>query len=165
MRRPIPIVPGPDQESVWDYPRPPRLEAVSKRLRVIVEGVVLAETLRGFRTLETSHPPVYYFPPEDVQRAMLERSARRSFCEWKGQAVYYHIRVGHRWLQDVAWSYPVPTLTFAPLVDHLAFYSAPMDGCYVEEERVTPQPGIFYGGWITTDIVGPFKGEVGSEGW
>jgi len=132
---------------------------------VIVNEVVVAETRRGFRTLETSHPPVYYFPPDDVNHEFIESSMRRSFCEWKGQAVYHHLRIGNRRLVDVAWSYPRPSREFAALVDYLAFYAEPTDGCYVDGERVTPQPGGFYGGWITTDIVGPFKGLPGSQGW
>lgn len=158
--------PGPGQESVWDYPRPPRLECVHKRLQVIAKGVTIADTNRGFRVLETSHPPNYYFPPEDVRQAFLrEARGKSSFCEWKGQAAYHDVVVGAIELPAVAWSYPAPTEGFAPLRDHLAFYAGPMDACLVDGEVVEAQPGGFYGGWITRDLVGPFKGGPGSHGW
>jgi len=159
------IVPGPGQESVWDYPRPPRLEPCGRHLLVVFRGEVVAETRTGFRVLETSHPPVYYFPPADVRTAFLRPSRRGSYCEWKGQATYFAVEVGGVALPDVAWSYPVPTAAFAAIAGHVAFYAGPVDGCFVDGERVTPQPGGFYGGWITSDVVGPFKGGPGSAGW
>lgn len=158
-------IPGPGQESVWDYPRPPRMEPVPRRVRVELAGVTIADTRRAFRVLETSHPPVYYVPPEDVRRDLLLPTARRSFCEWKGGAAYHDVRVGDRHVREAAWTYPDPTGPFAALRDHLAFYAGKMDACYVDDERVTPQPGGFYGGWITRDLVGPFKGGPGSQGW
>ncbi len=161
----IPVVPGPGQESVWSYPRPPALEPVTARLVVVCGGVTIADTSHGLRVLETSHPPVYYFPPADVRREHLERSSRSSYCEWKGQAVFYDVRVGDRVLPGVAWAYPEPTGRFAALAHHVAFYCAPMDACHVGGERATPQPGNFYGGWVTSRVVGPFKGIPGSSGW
>ena len=163
--RPQPIPPQPGQESVWDYPRPPRLEPTTKHIRIVFNGVVIADTRRAWRVLETSHPPVYYIPPEDTRMEYLQPGAGRSFCEWKGAAGYYTLEVNGRRAENVAWYYPKPTPTFAAIRDHVAFYAAPMDACTVDGERVTPQPGGFYGGWITTDIVGPFKGEPGTTGW
>lgn len=158
-------VPGPGQESVWDYPRPPRLEPVSQRLRVVFADEVIAETRHGLRVLETSHPPVYYFPPDDVRQEFVERSTRTSGCEWKGLAVYAHVVVGERRAAFAAWGYPEPLAPYEALRDHLAFYAGKMDACYVGDERVRPQPGDFYGGWITDAIVGPFKGGPGTWGW
>ena len=163
--RPTPISPKPGQESVWDYPRPPRLERVTQHLRVLHENEVLADTNQGYRVLETSHPPVYYFPPDAVRMDWLrERRTNPSFCEWKGNAVYWDLdRPGAR-LPMIAWSYPDPTSDFKAIRDYLAFYCAPF-ACYVGDERATPQPGEFYGGWVTQNIVGPFKGAPGSWGW
>ncbi len=165
LTRPQPIPTGPGQESVWDYPRPPRLEPVARRLRVVFNGVTIADTERGFRVLETSHPPTYYLPPEDVLMEHLRPAGSGSVCEWKGGAVYYDVVVGERVAPRAAWAYPAPTGAFRPMRDHVAFYAGLLDGCYVDGERVTPQPGRFYGGWITRDIVGPFKGEPGTGGW
>lgn len=164
-RPPAAPVPREGQESVWDYPRPPRLEPVIPRVRIEFGGEVIADTVRAWRVLETSHPPTYYLPPDDVRFAFIEPAAGSSFCEWKGRARYWTVRIGDRMASRVAWSYPEPTPAFAALRDHLAFYAAPMDACWVGEERARPQPGGFYGGWITADVVGPFKGEPGSEGW
>ncbi|MBW4654543.1 MAG: DUF427 domain-containing protein [Kaiparowitsia implicata GSE-PSE-MK54-09C] len=162
---PIRISPGPGQESVWDYPRPPRLEDTPRRIQIIFNGETIADTTRAKRVLETSHPPTYYLPPDDVCMTFLSRTSRSSFCEWKGIAAYYTLTVGDRTLPDIAWGYPDPTPSFSALKDHLAFYAAPMDRCSVDGELVTPQPGGFYGGWVTPDIVGPFKGEPGTWGW
>ena len=159
------IPPQPNQESVWDYPRPPRLEATPKRIVIVCNGVTFADTRGGYRVLETSHPPVYYLPQADIRMEHLRPAGGGSVCEWKGRAVYFDVVVGERTLSHVAWAYPTPTPAFAPIRDYLAFYAAPMDGCWVDGERVTPQPGEFYGGWITSDIVGPFKGAPGSWGW
>jgi len=152
-------------ESVWDYPRPPRLEATSKRLRVIFAGVTVADTTRGLRVLETSHPPTYYIPPDDVEENLLVPSPRTSLCEWKGQARYWTVRVGEKEARDVAWSYPNPNPDFREIQDHLAFYPGPMDACFVDGEEVRAQAGGFYGGWVTRDLEGPFKGEPGTLGW
>lgn len=160
-----PIEPGPGQESVWAYPRPPRLEAVSKRLRVMFAGETIADTTSGYRVLETSHPPVYYIPMKDIQSRFLQREAGCSVCEWKGEASYWTIVVGDRKSPKAAWSYEAPTPAFSAIKGCLAFYAGRVDACFVDNEPVTPQPGGFYGGWITTDVVGPFKGEAGSTGW
>ena len=163
--RPQPSPVGPDQESVWDYPRPPRLASTGKWLRVIFNGELIAETDRGFRVLETSHPPVYYFPPQDVQTNCLRPGQRQSNCEWKGEAVYFDTIVKGQTAGEAAWSYPNPEAEYEAISNYFAFYAAAMDACYVEDELVTPQPGQPYGGWINRAVVGPFKGEPGSETW
>lgn len=157
--------PGPGQESVWDYPRPPRLESAGRSIRVVFNGITIAETDRALRILETSHPPTYYLPPEDVRMDCLTQESHTTICEWKGRAVHYTVTVDDRSAQHAAWSYPAPTEPYAPLKDHLAFYASKMDACYVGEEQAHAQEGDFYGGWITSDIVGPFKGGPGSVGW
>jgi uncharacterized protein (DUF427 family) len=126
---------------------------------------MIADTHRAKRVLETSHPPVYYLPPSDIKMEYLEKSRQSSWCEWKGQATYYNLLVEKRKLEKVAWYYPHPVADFRSLKDHIAFYPAPMDACYIDGEKVTPQPGNFYGGWITKNIVGPFKGEAGTMFW
>ena len=146
---------------MWDYPRPPRVERVEKVVAVIKNGLVIAETRAAMRVLETSHPPVYYLPPADIHFEHLKRAVGSSFCEWKGSAIYWDVLDAAR----VAWSYPNPNEEFASIKDHLAFYAAAMDSCTVGGEKVTPQPGGFYGGWITSDLAGPFKGVPGSMGW
>ena len=153
------------QESVWDYPRPPRLEKTDKSLKIIFGGETIAETKHAYRVLETSHPPVYYFPPEDVRMDLLTVAANSSFCEWKGLAGYYDLRIGEKFVKNAAWFYPNPSINFAEIKNYLAFYPSKMDFCYVDEERVKAQEGDFYGGWITSDIVGPFKGGAGTMGW
>jgi uncharacterized protein (DUF427 family) len=160
------VVPAPGQESVWDYPRPPRIEAVPERLRVVVDGEVLAETTRGLRVLETAGAPVYYFPPDDVRLERLGPSSHGSVCEWKGNAGYlsYVGPLGRR-IEDVAWSYASPEPGYEGLRGYLAFYAGRVDEAWVGDERATPQPGGFYGGWVTSRIVGPIKGEPGSFGW
>jgi uncharacterized protein (DUF427 family) len=159
----IPI--GPGQESVWDYPRPPRLEPTAKRIQVIFNGVTVVDTTAAYRVLETSHPPVYYIPPSDIKMQYMSQTNRSSFCEWKGRAGYYTLTVAGKTAVNVAWYYPTPTKGFEPITNYVAFYPDPMDACYVAGELVTPQPGQFYGGWITGDVVGPFKGEPGTMGW
>lgn len=159
------IEPGPGQESVWDYPRPPRLEPSSKRIRIVFNGVTIADSQNTQRVLETSHPPIYYMPPEDIKMEYLIPTKQQSFCEWKGQASYYTIVVGEKQAPNAAWYYPSPTPTFAEIRDYVAFYPSRMDACYVDGEQVKAQPGDFYGGWITDDIVGPFKGGAGTWGW
>ncbi len=152
-------------ENVWDYPRPPALEPVSKTIRIVFGGRVIAETAAAFRVLETSHPPVYYLPRAAFRDCVLEPAAGESFCEWKGSAKYWTIRAGDAVAARAAWSYPEPTPRFLPIRDHLAVYAGRMEQCFVGEEAVTPQPGGFYGGWITSDLKGPFKGGPGSMGW
>lgn len=157
--------PDPGQESVWDYPRPPRLESVSDRLRVVFAGETIAETDQGYRVLETSHPPVYYFPPADARRDLLTPAPGRSLCEFKGEAQYWTIHVGGAESERAAWSYPEPTPAFRAIKDYLAFYASRVDACWVGDERVRSQAGDFYGGWITSRVVGPFKGGPGTSGW
>ena len=159
------IEPAPGQESVWDYPRPPRLEAFSSKIEIIFEDVKIADTTSSYRVLETSHPPVYYLPPEDIQMQYLIAVEGSSFCEWKGVAKYYDLVFNEHCIQKAAWYYPQPTPDFEPITNYVAFYAGVMSACYVDGELVTPQPGGFYGGWITSNIVGPFKGEPGTWGW
>ena len=161
----IPDFIGPGQESVWDYPRPPRLEATSARLRIVHAGHSVADTVNGLRLLETSHPPGYYVPPGDIDMALLQPGRGHSFCEWKGHAVYWDVVIGASRLAAVGWSYPDPTAAYAALRDHIAFYAGPFDGVFVDDEQVRPQPGGFYGGWITSRVAGPFKGVDGSRFW
>jgi uncharacterized protein (DUF427 family) len=160
---PDPVLPG--QQSVWSYPRPPRLEASERHLEILHRGEVIADSRATIRTLETSHPPSYYVPPADVALHCLTPIAKRSFCEWKGVAIYFDVRVGGETLKAVAWSYPDPTPAFQGLKDHIAFYPAPFEVCRIDGEQVRPQPGGFYGGWITADLAGPFKGGPGSDFW
>ncbi|CAN5677642.1 DUF427 domain-containing protein [soil metagenome] len=159
------VEPGPGQESVWDYPRPPRMEDVEGKVKVVFGGVTLAYTTRAKRVLETSHPPVYYVSPEDIRMEHLKSSAATSYCEWKGGAGYYDVVMEGRTKERVAWSYPSPTPSFRDLKDYVAFYPSRMDACWVGGEKVEAQEGDFYGGWITSNIVGPFKGSPGTWGW
>ncbi|BFM38324.1 DUF427 domain-containing protein [Synechocystis sp. LKSZ1] len=165
MAFPQPIPPQPGQESVWDYPRPPRLEAYTKHIQVMFNQVLIADSYRSQRVLETSHPPVYYIPLEDIQTQYLSRTQRRTYCEWKGQAHYYTIQVGSQQAENSAWGYSEPTPAFQGLQNHVAFYPSRMEACYVDGELVQAQPGDFYGGWITSNIFGPFKGGLGTWGW
>lgn len=159
------VEPGPGQESVWDYPRPPRLEPVARRLTVVLGGVTIAATERGHRVCETAGAPVYYFPPEDVVAGALRPAPGTSVCEWKGTARYFDVLGGDRVAPRAAFAYDRPAPAFRAIAGHVGFYARPMDGCFVDGEKVTPQPGGFYAGWITRDLVGPFKGEPGTEGW
>jgi uncharacterized protein (DUF427 family) len=159
------IEPKAGQESVWDYPRPPLLEATNKHIKVIFNGETIAETNRSYRVLETSHPPVYYFPMKDVRMDFLTEAVNSSFCEWKGRAGYYDLQVGEKRIENAAWFYANPTREFAKIKNYIAFYPSKMSACFVNEELVETQAGDFYGGWITKDIVGPFKGAAGTWGW
>ncbi|MFJ7961339.1 DUF427 domain-containing protein [Streptomyces sp. NPDC096319] len=152
-------------ESVWDYPRPPRVVPDARRVVVRQGGVVLADSRRCVRVLETSHPPVFYVPWQDVRTDLLTPSATLTHCEWKGVASYWTLTGPGRTVEDVAWSYEEPEAAYAALSGRLAFYPGRVDSCTVDGERVRPQPGGFYGGWITEEIVGPFKGPHGSDGW
>lgn len=163
--KPAIIEPKSGQESVWDYPRPPRIEKVNKLVKIIHSGISIAESRRAKRILETSHPPVYYIPAEDVKAELLSPADNHTFCEWKGHANYYHLNTAGNQVRYACWSYPEPVSGFSELKDHLAFYAQKVDACYVGNERVVPQPGKYYGGWITAEITGPFKGEPGSENW
>jgi uncharacterized protein (DUF427 family) len=165
VRHPTPDPTLPGQESFWSYPRPAIAEPTSAHLQIILAGRTIADTRRGVRTIETSHPPTYYFPPEDIVAGVLRPAGGGSFCEWKGSAVYFDLVCGDRILSRAAWSYPSPSPSFVSIRDFVAFYAADMDSCTVNGERATPQPGGFYGGWITSKVAGPFKGISGSTGW
>ena len=165
FEQPLRVVPGPDQESVWDYPRPPRIEKVTERLTVVFGGETVADTSQGYRVLETSHPPVYYFPPEDVREDFLVPEPGQSFCEFKGPASYWTLEVGDARSRQAAWSYPETTQAFRAIQGFYAFYASRADSCHVGDEQVQSQEGDFYGGWITSRVVGPFKGAPGTRGW
>lgn len=157
---------GPGQESVWDYPRPPLCERVSDAIRIVFDGKELAATASAVVVKETSHPPVYYLPPGDVDGSMLEVvRGKSSFCEWKGSAGYVDVVGPSKRAAAAGWFYAEPVARFAALKDHYAFYPSRMDACYVNDELVTAQAGDFYGGWITSKVVGPFKGAAGTWGW
>jgi uncharacterized protein (DUF427 family) len=159
------VVPGPGQESVWDYPRPPRVEAVPERVRVVVDGAVLADTTAALRVLETAGAPVYYLPRADIRMDRLVESPRTSFCEWKGGASYVSYDHGGRRIPNVGWTYLDPSPGYEAIAGHVAYYAGLVDEAWVGDERATPQPGAYYGGWVTSKVVGPFKGEPGSAGW
>ncbi len=152
-------------ESVWDYPRPPRLEPSSERVVVTHAGLVLADTTASIRVLETSHPPTYYLPVSSFATGVLRPAGGASWCEWKGQASYLDLLVGDQVLTGIAWTYPEPSARFEALRDHVALYPGRVDRCTVDGEVVQPQPGNFYGGWITSRVTGPFKGGPGTSGW
>ena len=153
-------------ESVWDYPRPPRVAPSDERVVVTHRGVVLADTTASLRVLETSHPPTYYLPRSAFADGVLRGGqSGASWCEWKGSADYFDLVVGDEVLTAVAWTYPTPSAGFEGLVDHLALYPGRVDQCTVDGEVVEPQPGSFYGGWITSRVTGPFKGSPGTSGW
>jgi len=161
--KPDPVQPG--QRSVWDFPRPAIAEPCDAHIRIEHRGVIVAETRNAICTYETSHPPSYYIPPQDVAPGLLRRASGSSFCEWKGAASYWDVVIGDEVLQRVGWSYASPTASFAILRNHLAFYAGPFDKCTVDGETVIPQSGAFYGGWITSGFAGPFKGGPGTLGW
>jgi len=194
-RSPVtPVAPGPGQESVWDYPRPPALQESTRHVVVKCGDILIAETRSAWRVMETSHPPTWYLPPTDVRHDRIRRSAlRTTMCEWKGAATYWDVAAGDvaagdlaagdvaadgvaatdvapghagsaSWREAAAWSYQTPTPRFVPISGFLSFMPSAVE-CYVDGERVLPQAGGFYGGWITSDVVGPFKGEPGSWGW
>jgi uncharacterized protein (DUF427 family) len=157
---------GPETESVWDYPRPPRVEPSEEHVVVELGGSVVADTRHALRVLETTHPPVYYLPRSDIADGALRPASGTSFCEFKGTASYEDVVgadgvVAHR----AAWHYPSPATGFESLVDHVAIYPGRMDRCTVDGEVVQPQDGDFYGGWITSRVRGPFKGAPGTTGW
>jgi len=159
------IKPKNGQESAWDYPRPPRLEKFNKEIKIVFNGEIIVHTNNSFRVLETSHPPVYYIPPKDIKMKFLSPGNGASHCEWKGKANYYDVKVEEKEVIKAGWYYPEPTDEFEAIKNYVAFYAGKMDDCFIDGERVIPQPGGFYGGWITKNIVGPFKGEPGTFGW
>lgn len=163
--RPKPDPAAPGQESVWDYPRPPRLEPARCRIQVVLGGITIADTTGALRVLETSHPPVYYLPPEAILPGTLAPTERRSFCEFKGWASYLDVTAGDRTQAGAAWAYANPSPGYEAMVGHIAFYAGLMDACFLDGELVRPQPGGFYGGWVTSKLAGPFKGVPGSAFW
>lgn len=162
IERPV-LEPG--QEWVWDFPRPPRVEEVEARLRVEFAGRTIADSVRGVRVLETSHPPTYYIPLNDVEDGVLIPGPGTSWCEFKGRARYYEVAVGDHRAPRAAWGYDNPDRGFERLAGMAAFYPSRMSGCFVDGERVKAQEGDFYGGWITSRVVGPFKGGPTTLGW
>ncbi len=163
--RPARIEPAPGQESVWDYPRPPAVAPATSKVNIVHRCVTIVDTTASVRVLETSQAPGFYFPPADVRTDLLTRSASSSFCEWKGRATYWTLTVDGETFDDVAWSYDSPTPAFASIAGYLAFYPQRVDGCFVDNEQVEANAGSFYGGWITSKVVGPFKGAAGTLGW
>lgn len=164
-QRIVPAVPGPGQESVWDYPRPPLVESGSGRIRIFLGGELILDTTDWLRVLETSHPPVYYLPRAAFLPGALEPAPGTSWCEFKGQAEYFTVRGGGRSAERAGWSYPQPLPGYEELAGLVAVYAGPMDRCEVNGEVARPQAGGFYGGWVTDQVVGPFKGEPGTMGW
>jgi uncharacterized protein (DUF427 family) len=164
-RPPFALTPASDQESVWDYPRPPVIVADARRVVVRAGSVLLADTRRAVRVLETASPPTFYLPPDDAQIERLRRASGSSRCEWKGLASYWSVVLGDgTGLEQVCWSYDEPEPAFACIAGWLSFYPGRV-ACEVDQQRVRPQPGGFYGGWLTDEIVGPVKGDPGTGGW
>lgn len=168
-RRPSPpvtaITPGPGQESVWDYPRPPRIESSAERVVVRLGGRVIADTSAAVRVLETSHPPGYYLPRSSFAEGVLADAPGSSVCEFKGAARYLDLRGGDTVAARAGWYYPEPWAGYEELRDRVALYPGAVDSCEVDGELVVAQDGAFYGGWITARVVGPFKGAPGTLGW
>lgn len=164
VRPPFAEVPTPGRESVWDYPRPPRIVADAREVVIHWGAVEVARSRAALRILETAHPPTFYLPLVDVAQQLLEAGPGASVCEWKGAAQYWSLVHEDRRLMNVAWSYPNPLPGAERLAGHIAFYPAALR-CTVGGAAVLPQPGGFYGGWITPELVGPFKGEPGTHAW
>lgn len=156
--------PAKGEESVWDYPRPPKCSLDSREVSVTAGKQEIARTVRAVRVMETASPPTFYIPAADIDLSVLRRMQGSSFCEWKGQATYWSLESPSSRIPNVGWSYEQPTKPFEPITDYLSFYPGVVE-CFVSGERVRPQPGGFYGGWVTSEIVGPFKGEAGTSGW
>ncbi len=165
MKHPKPIKPKQGQESVWAYPRPPKLERVSELVEVIFNDRKIASTTKAWRVLETSHPPTIYIPREDVDLNVLVLSTRQTYCEWKGTGRYYHLQDDGLEVMNAAWFYDNPKAAFLSIKNHLSFYPSKVNSCYIGGEQVKAQEGDFYGGWITSKIVGPFKGGPKTFGW
>lgn len=153
------------RENVQNYPRPPALEPVAEILRVVFAGVDVARSAAGYRVLETHHAPTYYIPPGDVLEGALVPAGGGSLCEWKGRAAYFDVVAGGRTARGAAWSYPAPTRAFGALAGYVAFYPGAMDACFVGPQKVRPQPGDFYGGWVTDNLDGIVKGGPGTLHW
>jgi uncharacterized protein (DUF427 family) len=153
------------RERAADYLRPPRLERSTRRVRVILGGATIVDSTACWRVLETFHPPSWYIPRDAFAPGTLRHAAGQSICEWKGEAEYFDLSAGGVTAARAAWSYPAPTPAFAPIAGHVALYPGRVDACFLDDEKVVPQPSRFYGGWITSDVEGPFKGAPGTEGW
>lgn len=164
MRRPTPVRPGPGQESVWEYPRPPGVEPSDELVEIVLGGVVIATTTRSLRVLETSHPPTYYLPAASFRDGVLVPAAGSTWCEFKGRAAYVDLHSGVI-AARAGWTYPDPTRAYRALLDHVAVMPGRVDRCMVDGEVVGCQEGHVYGGWITSRVVGPFKGGPGTSGW
>ena len=164
-RPPFAIEPGEGQESVWDYPRPPAVQPVAVTVRIELGGVVVGESKRAVRVLETASAPAIYLPQDDLRRDCLEPEPQGAVCEWKGPWVYWTVSAGGRRAPQAAWGYTHPWDGFEAIRDHLSFYPGRVDACWLGDQRVEPQPGGFYGGWVTPEIVGPMKGGPGTSGW
>lgn len=158
------VEPGPGEESVWDYPRPPKLVKDDRIVEVKWMDQTLALTTQSVRVLETASPPTFYLPPKDLKTDFFDRAPGSTYCEWKGKATYWSITVDSKTLEKAAWSYEDPTPPFREIAGYFSFYPGKLE-CYVDNIRVKPQPGGFYGGWMTPEIVGPVKGDPGSGGW
>ena len=164
MRPLFSIEPKPGQESVWDYPRPPRLQKDFRKIQIRANGKIVAESQAAFRVLETASPPTFYIPPNDVDTESFTLGSSFSLCEWKGKANYWCMNVDGVFIEDIAWTYADPYPGFELIAGCFSFYPNRL-ACYVDGERVQAQAGQLYGGWITSEIVGPFKGEPGTENW
>jgi len=160
-----PAIEQSERESVWAYPRPPAVEDVPQQIKIVFNGESIVNSQNAKRVLETSHPPTYYIPFEDIKPEALQPATRRTWCEWKGEARYYDVVIGDQTAKNAAWFYPNPNLDYLEIEDYVAFYASKMDACFVGNERVEAQKGTFYGGWITSNIDGSYKGGPGTEGW
>ena len=163
-RPPFADAPGPGQESVWDYPRPPTIEVDSRSILVTIGDTTIAETSRAFKVMETASPPTFYIPLSDFKDVLLIPAGGGSVCEWKGLAKYFDIKTGDRLVTAAAWTYPSPSPAFSQITDCIGLYPSKVKA-YLDGEPVQPQHGAFYGGWVTNEIVGPFKGLPGTSGW
>jgi uncharacterized protein (DUF427 family) len=163
-RPPFADEPAAGQESVWDYPRPPKLALDGRRVEVRLGKLIIADSIQTYRVLETASPPTFYIPPDDVRLQLLQPCPGSSICEWKGAAQYWALKRDGRSRQPAGWFYPSPNAPFKAIAGYFSFYPARVE-CYVDGERVQPQPGEFYGGWVTHEIAGPFKGLPGTEHW
>lgn len=159
------IIPQTGQESVWDYPRPPRIEPFNGHIRIVFNDDIILDTKQAFRILETSHPPTYYLPEDQFKKGIFVSNPVTSYCEYKGLARYYDIVLKGKKARQAAWYYPDPSVSFKAIKNFVSIYAHLMDSCYVNGEKVKAQQGDFYGGWITSNIVGPFKGAAGTSGW
>jgi uncharacterized protein (DUF427 family) len=163
--RPSPEPTGPGQESVWDYPRPPALRRCGDRITITLGGRLICDTTESWQVLETSHPPTYYLPRSGFVEGALRSAPGGSYCEWKGAAGYLDVVGGGTVVRAGAWYYPDPSPGYAAITDHVALYAGRMDTVTVAGEPVIPQPGGFYGGWITSAVRGPYKGTPGTNFW